>query len=244
VKFSLRRRERKQRNFESLRGAVAAVAIAVLLPMAMLFTVAWMFGWRLEFVQTASMEPGYPVDSLLIAESIDPSDVRAGMAITYLDPGGRDRLVTHRVVRVEQTGGELSFITRGDANVADDPFPVPAANVRSRVRWHVPFLGGWMYAMRWPRNGLLLIGVPALVLVVGEYRDRRHRSAQQSAATDAVDCGDCGLGLDLSDSYCRRCGTEQQRDTTKATTPNDSMPNDSMPSTDVVSAKRVRVRVQ
>jgi signal peptidase I len=145
-----------------LPGAV--LAVAVLLPAATFAVAAWLQGWKLQPVRSASMEPTYTVGSLLVVEPIDASEVRPGMAVTFADPAGADRLVTHRVLR-PAPGPNLAFVTQGDANTIPDPLPVSAREVRGRVRSAVPGLGTALHALRWPRNVLVLVVAPLVALV-------------------------------------------------------------------------------
>src|SRR6185503_12546364 len=65
---------------------LAVIAVRVLLPLAAFLVTAWLQGWQLQDVQSGSMEPTYPVGSLLVIEAIDASEVRTGMALVFVDP--------------------------------------------------------------------------------------------------------------------------------------------------------------
>ncbi len=84
---------------------------------------------------------------------------------------GKPEVVTHRVIGPVPEDAS-AFHTRGDANVAPDPAAVPARLVRGRVLWSVHGLGAVIEWLRWPNGFLLLVGLPALVLVVTEVRAR------------------------------------------------------------------------
>ena len=155
----------------------AAVVLTVVLPLAMLFGAAWVGGWRLQAVETSSMDPAFPVGSMLVSQNVDPSAVRPGMVVAFVHPDDRSRVVSHRVVRVVERRDGLFFRTRGDANREFDSNLVPASDVRSRVRWHVPDLGAAVRWLAWPRGFVLLVLLPAALLIGGEARDlvRRRR---------------------------------------------------------------------
>lgn len=153
---------------------VAGVTFSLLLPVATFLVAATLLGWRLEVVQTGSMEPLYPVGSLVVVRPVDPSAVRAGMPIAFDPNDGRD-LVTHRVVQVLDSSTGLAFKTQGDANASADPLPVPARAVRGRATWAVPQLGRAIKWLAWPRGFVLLVVLPGLVLAATEFRARRNR---------------------------------------------------------------------
>lgn len=153
---------------------VAGVTMSLLLPVATFLIASVLLGWRLEAVETGSMEPIYPVGSLVVVRPVDPSDVRVGMAIAFAPDDG-PTLVTHRVVEVINQPSGLSFRTKGDANATADPHPVPARAVRGRAAWAVPRLGTVVQWLAWPRGFALLVVLPAVLLGVSEVRLRRRR---------------------------------------------------------------------
>ena len=83
-------------------------------------------GFSLFRVITGSMEPTLPVDSLIVVRRTDAEQVRNGDVITFYsnDPTLNGAINTHRVASIEWEHGDLLFITRGDANPIDDPYPV------------------------------------------------------------------------------------------------------------------------
>lgn len=164
-----------------LSATLAAIGVALLLPLTTFLVSAWLLGWQLVSVQTGSMAPTYAVGSLLVVEEVDPADVRAGTPLVFQDPGEPARLVTHRVVQVV-SGSPPAFITKGDANATRDSLPVAPELVRGRVLWSVTHLGNVLDWLQWPRS-LVLIIVPAVLLAVqGRVERRRHTSPAPQAA--------------------------------------------------------------
>ncbi len=154
---------------------VLAVAVTLVVPVTALLVSAWVLGWKLQVVQSGSMEPTFPVGSLTVVEPIDPADVRMGTAIAFDSPLGGGSLVTHRVVAVFDQGGGLLFETKGDANLRPDGQLVGAAAIRGRVRWAVPVLGRLLsWALR--AGPWLVIGVPLGLMALSEVLARRHPS--------------------------------------------------------------------
>lgn len=159
---------------------VAVVAVAILLPIAVVLGIGFLLGWTFQPIETASMEPRYPAGSLAVVQPIDLADVEPGMTIVFTDPLQPDRLVAHRVVR-ELPGETLAWETKGDANAEADPLPIHAAALRGRISWVIPGLGSVVTALRGPQGVLLLVGLPLIILAVTELNARR-RSRQHSEA--------------------------------------------------------------
>jgi signal peptidase len=154
---------------------LGAIAVATLVPLAIFLGTTWLQGRTLHVVESGSMEPAYPVGSALVVSPVEPSAVRVGMTITFQDPTAPARLVSHRVVEVIERPNGYFFRTRGDANLAADPFPVSGSALRGRVVWHVPKLGSVLLELRWPRGFIALVGVPGLALLLTEIVRHRRR---------------------------------------------------------------------
>ncbi len=152
---------------------LAALAVAILMPLATFLVGVWLFGGQLQAVLSGSMSPTFPHGSLIVMAPVDPADVEPGMAITFVDPAHPGRLVTHRVVSIAP-GTALQFVTQGDANATRDSIPVPARLVRGRVLWHVAHLGTVLDWLQWPRSFAVLVLFPAAVLAVLEWHARRR----------------------------------------------------------------------
>lgn len=159
------------------------MGVVGLAPLVLLLVVAFLFGWKFQPIETASMAPRYPAGSLAVVEPMDPADVEPGMTIVFADPQGRDRLVAHRALKL-LPGTTPAWQTKGDANAAPDPFPVQARDIQGRVVWAVPVIGQVVTALRGPQAVLLLVGLPLALLLITEMRAwrRRHISRADDAA--------------------------------------------------------------
>ncbi len=169
----------KRALFKPLAVPVMMFSLAVLLPAALLLMSVWLNGWQLQVVRSDSMAPTYWRGTMLVTEPAVAADVRPGDALMFTAPWLNRRIVTHRVrTVVESPDGSRSFVTRGDANDADDPSPVPAREVRGVVRWGVPKLGTALWTIRGQRGLIVLVVIPAIALVASEswtWRRRRRR---------------------------------------------------------------------
>lgn len=94
-------------------------------------------------IVTASMEPSLPPGTLVVVKPTATDDIRIGDVVTYQLKSGRPEVVTHRVIAIQQPsrpGGQVRFITKGDANTLADPAVRPV-QVRGTVWYSVPLIG-------------------------------------------------------------------------------------------------------
>ena len=134
---------------------VAGIAVASL----------WLTGRTLSVVETRSMSPGLPRNSLAVIGPVNPSTIRVGDVIRFRDPGAGQSEILHRVVRVIH-GKTLAFQTQGDANLTPDPVMVPAAHVDGRLGGSVRHLGGAADRLA-PPYGTALVGIGPILLLLG-----------------------------------------------------------------------------
>ena len=80
-------------------------------------------GYRIFTVATGSMVPKYEVGDILIAKEIEPSEIKVDDDIVYKGNTGsfKDKVVTHRVISIDEENGEYKIVTKGIANEEEDP---------------------------------------------------------------------------------------------------------------------------
>ncbi len=155
---------------------VQGVIIALALAAATVLVAPRLLGWQVVTVVSGSMAPTYPVDTVLAITPVDPTDVRQGDVIAFEVESDRP-LVAHRVMAIERAAGQLSFITKGDANDGADSDPVAASAVRGRVIFGTPHLGLFVRFVQGQLGFMALFVLPCIALIAHEllvvWRDRR-----------------------------------------------------------------------
>lgn len=128
-------------------------------------------GYRIFNVLSGSMNPTFAPGSAVITSEVDPANLKIGDVVTFKVPEEQDMIVTHRIVRINNEAGQMSFITRGDANNSEDTSPRPAGNIIGQVVLGIPYLG-YLAAFTQTKMGLLfMIVIPALILIVLEIKN-------------------------------------------------------------------------
>jgi signal peptidase I len=138
-------------------------------------------GMRSFTVMSGSMEPTIHVGDVVIDKKIRPLDARPGDVVTFSDPTGRKRLITHRIRSLHVQGDTVQVVTKGDANNTVERWSVPANGRIGRVELRVWKLGyPLVYAhSRWGLIGL--VALPALLLCLVELRKIWKAPAREKA---------------------------------------------------------------
>lgn len=137
---------------------------------------------QLKIVQSGSMEPVIPTGSLVVVKPAD-SYIR-GDVITFGADTKTQVPTTHRIVDIQPGASGVEYVTKGDANKAADPVAASANEVIGKVVVTIPYFGFILDFARQPLGFAVLIGIPALLVVIDEvaniYREvRKLRPVQR-----------------------------------------------------------------
>lgn len=141
-----------------LRGIVHFLTyfVYILILVYGLLCLPMIVGYKPLVVLTGSMEPTYPVGSIVYYHSAAESSLRVGDVITFTY---NDLTITHRIAEIH----EDKYVTKGDSNNAADPVPITFKNILGKVgNVYVPYLG---YYVRFVNEHLYIVGVAVFILV-------------------------------------------------------------------------------
>jgi len=130
-----------------------------------------------------SMEPELRKGDAILTEKISPSQVKEGDIIVFkVHPMIQEHyrypaIVAHRVIEVTEFQGGLAFKTRGD-NTGEDPFVVPASDLRGRVRDKVPYLG-YLLLFFQSRQGMVFAIIAVVLLAFELYASELCQGRQR-----------------------------------------------------------------
>ena len=143
------------------RAAHAALALAV----AGLLTLALLHvgGYRPLVVYSDSMAPRVAAGDLIVTQAVRPAAVAVGDVVSFHDPSRAERLVTHRVKQIRRDGGEIAFVTRGDANGAVERWSTATDARVGRLAVRIPLAG---YAVTWLTRLPIILGLLAVVTLL------------------------------------------------------------------------------
>ncbi len=131
---------------------------------------AKLLGFQVLTIDSGSMEPNLPKDSLILIKKVDPFTLQTDDVITFIiDTEGT--LETQRIVGIRSE--DRSFITKGDANDVYDA-PVPLKNIVGKVELCLPNVGGAFRAVTAEKNRIyvfIAIGIFIFLTVLWSITD-------------------------------------------------------------------------
>ncbi|USK45400.1 signal peptidase I SipW [Cytobacillus oceanisediminis] len=125
------------------------------------------FGYQLKTVLSGSMEPTFQTGSVIAVKPLSSEEsksLKKDDVITF--QASEEKLITHRVIGVSNSGDHVMYETKGDNNKTADMEPVLSENVRAvYTGFTIPYVGYFIdFAQSKEGSAILLIG-PGLLLL-------------------------------------------------------------------------------
>lgn len=153
-----------QKDVKKIWNSITTAIIGLMIALIVLIWGFKCLGYEVLVVQSGSMEPVYHVGSLIYVKSVEPEELEVGDVITFeLGNGVRG---THRIIEVLDNNGEISFITKGDANEMEDNKPVVEDAIVGQVKFTIPKLGFFITYIQQPPGTYIAISVAAMLLLL------------------------------------------------------------------------------
>jgi len=149
------------------------VMIAVLLVMA--FYLPKLIGMGVYVVTSGSMEPEYPVGSIIYVQDVEPNQIQVGDPITFY-MSGTNIIATHQVYEIDAQNRQ--FRTQGinniglDGEIIQDAEPVSFGSYIGKPIFCIPYLGHVnRFCTTAPGYWIVMAGV-VLVIITSFMLDR------------------------------------------------------------------------
>lgn len=139
-------------------------------------------------VLTDSMYPEIESGDLIICRKTDAEDIQVGDVICFFDPSGNGTsTVTHRVMEIttDENGG-LAWVTKGDANNAEDQALVPAGKLVGIYNTRIAGAGNAAMFMQTTQGLILCVILPIILLVAYDIIRRRIYEKNKKDDTQAL----------------------------------------------------------
>ncbi len=142
---------------------VLAIAAVALLVLASLTPIAH---FKVKIVKSGSMEPAIMTGGIVVDR---PASAYAVGDIITFGPDTKTQIpTTHRIIAVEGEGASAVYTTKGDANDAPDQANIRFSDIHGKMLFTVPYLGFVLDFARKPIGFALLVGLPALFVILDE----------------------------------------------------------------------------
>lgn len=154
------------------------------------------FGYRLFAVATGSMVPDYNVNDVLAIKEVDHDELKVGDDITYLgqkqDLSGK--IVTHRIINIEEKDGKKTYLTKGINNKVEDP-TIGDNQIYGKVVGKVPIITQINHIVKNQYGFFFLIFLPLVIVIFLEIvdtitemkKDKMEKDMEEAEANENID---------------------------------------------------------
>ena len=173
------------RKIWNIASTVLVVVVALV---AVLLVGVRLFGLQVFTVLSGSMEPEYPVGSLIYVKKVEYKTLKAGDVITYMLD--EDTVSTHRITEVlidEVDPNVYRYFTKGDANQDPDSVSVHYANIIGTPVFMIPLLGYVANYIQHPPGIYVALSAGAILILLVFLPDLFSEDGKKSAAHSAED---------------------------------------------------------
>jgi signal peptidase I len=125
-------------------------------------------GCKFYAVLGKSMEPAINMGNLVGVKSVNPDELKLGDVITFNNILQDGEPTTHRIVDIKNEG-ELSFVTKGDANNGNDSESTLYKDIIGEVYLNIPYVGRLLSFTKTKAGIITLIVVPSFFIGVTEF---------------------------------------------------------------------------
>ena len=146
---------------------ISSILVAAVVLLAVALVGVRIVGLQPYVVLSGSMEPTYPVGSLIYVKSADYKQLKVGDPITFLV--SEDTVATHRIIEVlpdEDDPNTIRYFTQGDANDAPDGSSVHYKNIIGKPVFSIPYLGYVSNYIQTPPGKYVAISCCALLMLL------------------------------------------------------------------------------
>lgn len=146
---------------EKVCRVLSTLLLVVLLVLAVVLVGPPLLGMKTMAVLSGSMEPAFSAGDMVIVKPVEPQAVQVGDMITFSMEGSQ-MVATHRVTEIRPD--VQAFVTKGDANQADDG-EIAYDRLVGKVVTVIPKLGAFTALLK-GREGILMAAGLLVVLIL------------------------------------------------------------------------------
>ena len=123
-------------------------------------------GYRIFTIATGSMEPEYKVMDIILIKEVKPNTIKVGDDLVYMGKEGdfKDKIITHRVIEINNNENPITFKTKGIANPTEDPM-INEDQIYGRVLFKTKLLSFINKIINNPIGFYTLIVLPVAILI-------------------------------------------------------------------------------
>ena len=129
-------------------------------------------GYRLFTVLTGSMKGVYDINDVIVVKEVESDTLKVGDDIAYLGEKDdfKNKIVTHRIIEIEDNNSQKIYHTKGVANLGEDP-TITSNQILGKVTKKLYVISLVNHIVKSQVGFFFLIFVPLVLVIFLEIAD-------------------------------------------------------------------------
>lgn len=131
-------------------------------------------GYRFYICLSDSMKAtDFQAGDLVVSKEVDTADLVEGDIISFIstDNASYGEVVTHKIRKITNSNGVLTFTTYGTTTDTDDGARVPAYNILGKYKFAIPKVGYFFNFLKTVPGYICCIFIPFMLLIILQLVD-------------------------------------------------------------------------
>lgn len=129
-------------------------------------------GYRVFTILTGSMKGVYDINDVVLVKEVDKKTLKVGDDIAYLgeEDSYKGKIVTHRIINIENKNNQMIIHTKGVSNILEDPV-ITNNKIYGKVESKLTFISLINKTIKNKYGFFFLIFVPLVLVIFLEIAD-------------------------------------------------------------------------
>lgn len=190
MKYDIKSIKKRKQNVKQMKRIIDIVLV-ILIYNIILLSVSCMnrieqitiLGCKAYIIRTNSMEPEINIGDVVIVQKVKEEKLKIGDVITF---DKETKVITHRIIEIEEKNGSNNYITKGDNNNMEDSEKIVYENIEGKKLITIPYLGSLIMFLE---NRIVFLIIILILLILYFYKiqlqekkeDRREKKRIEDA---------------------------------------------------------------
>lgn len=133
-------RGEKMNVVKGIQNVITVVLVGIIAILLIVFFIPQCLGYQPYNVQTGSMEPNFPIGSMIYVKATPLEELNVGDVVTFRTAAEGGWIVTHRISQIDKE--TATIVTKGDANNTEDGSILYSSIIGRAANFAIPKVGG------------------------------------------------------------------------------------------------------
>ena len=116
------------------------------------------------------MEPTFFENDVIVVNKSNINELKENDIITFKQ---NDKIISHRIIKINKENGRLIFNTKGDNNIIEDDFKIAEEQIYGKVLFRIPKIGKIVQYMQREKGLVKVIIIVIIIFILFSMNDNK-----------------------------------------------------------------------